>query len=409
MQFYLFAGLGIILFSALSVSRPGWALALIALSAPFNYDLGVGGVKFSICEILLAVLAVTVPFTRSRPWPGPVFASAMVYLGICASSVVMHNRPAGLTSLIQMMVYLILAVYVGKRVPKSPIHVTRCFHGLLAAGAFLGISIVLTRSWDIYDLNKNALGTVFSASFLAAFILWEQKRRAGVLATWYFAALTVSLAGLLLCASRGAWMGTVGALLGLLLYQRRFSLAVRILLLAVVFIPLFWKLLPEERKTFAMELGKESHNVVARLESIDYAMAHFKSNLFFGDGVGLRKEYDATNLVMIVLAETGLLGMVCFTVLIIAVFLHFAKCMRYTVYLPPQAQALVAVCVCVFVTRLIHGMVDHYWGRGMLALSWLSVGLAGALQEMGRLAAHAEEETEPEGDEFVAQADQTAA
>lgn len=405
---YLFGALGIILFFALSVSRPGWALALIALSAPFTYDIGAGGVKFSICEILLVVIAGSVPFTRSRPYPGPIFGPAMVYLGICAFSVIMHDRPAGLTSLIQMMVYLILAVYVGRRVPLNSAHVTKCFHGLMVAGVFLGVSILVTRSWTLYDLTKNALGTAFSPAFLAAFILWEQKRSSREHATVYFGAMALCLAGLLLCASRGAWLGTLTALFGLLLYQRRFLLAVRVLLLGAILVPLFWTLLPEDRKEFAKELGSESHNVVARLESIDYAMEHFKNNVIFGDGVGLRKEYDATNLVMIVLAETGLLGITSFAILIMAVFLHFRRGMQWTAYLDPQAKALVAVCLCIFVTRLVHGMVDHYWGRGMLALSWLSVGFAGALQEMGRLAAHEEMEAEVEGG-FVAEADQTVA
>src|SRR6185437_15455891 len=111
-----------------------------------------------------------------------------------------------------------------------------------------------------------------------------------------------------------------------------------------------------------------------RYESIEFAREKFLSSPVFGVGVGLRKEFDATNVLWIALAETGMLGAIAFTAIQGSVGLMMARMRRTLSPADPRFTFAVLGGALVF-GRLAHGMFDHYWSRGALMAAWAAVGM----------------------------------
>ena len=83
---------------------------------------------------------------------------------------------------------------------------------------------------------------------------------------------------------------------------------------------------------------------------------------------------DATNLVMVTLAEGGILGFVLF---IVALGTYFVIVVRIIRRIPPSDPrfVIVAASCAVMVSRLGHAQFDHYWVRGASTIAWASVGM----------------------------------
>ena len=69
---------------------------------------------------------------------------------------------------------------------------------------------------------------------------------------------------------------------------------------------------PKKKRESAANFDTSSDNIHLRLATIDSAWKVFRENPIQGVGVGLRKEVDATNVILIVLGETGLPGLCAF-------------------------------------------------------------------------------------------------
>jgi len=133
--------------------------------------------------------------------------------------------------------------------------------------------------------------------------------------------------------------------------------------------------LPEQAKESATTIGTGKFTSLnARLESIDYAYSIFARSPMLGGGVGIRKQYDATNLVMSTLAETGIAGIVTFS----SIYIVFGAAVwkaRSRVSLTGPLLPLVTTGAALVVCELLHGMVDHFWSRGCLP-AWAGMGMA---------------------------------
>jgi hypothetical protein len=99
--------------------------------------------------------------------------------------------------------------------------------------------------------------------------------------------------------------------------------------------------------------------------------------------VGLRKEYDATNVFLLTLAETGVVGMAAFLYLHIAMALMVWRARRFA---PRDDMLFTALALggALVLSKFIHGMVDHYWSRGALMIAWASAGMATHAWFVGR-------------------------
>jgi len=396
---YLAAVLYAVVFWMVTFKRPGVGLALIFALAPFQNDLSGGGpVKFSIAEINL-LLTIPVLLLRARRMViGPVALAVVLYFGVCAATAALHWRATTLVCFVQMALYLLVAVALFASLPRDAADYQLALHGLVAVGLFLSAVMVITRSNFVLGLHKNGVGASLSCALIVALELWfaaEPGRRR----RWLAAALGVLGAGLLISLSRGAWLGALCGVATLLALRRQFGLFLRAGIVLIPVIAVAWNFLPKESRETATGFDQSRRNIKARYESVEIARRYFDENPLLGAGVGLRKEYDATNLVWLTLAETGVLG-VCGLLLIHVVFLRMVWRAQKIVAREDELFTLLALGAALVVSRLAHGLVDHYWSRGAIMIAWAAAGMATfAYWEVKRRLAEGEDEDEEDAEE----------
>jgi hypothetical protein len=226
----------------------------------------------------------------------------------------------------------------------------------------------------VFGLHKNGIGGTLAATFVVATELWfaakTRKRK-----IWLSFALMIMAAALLFILSRGAWMAAIAGVLVIVSLRRQFKMLLKVGLLLVPMIAVFWYFLPQEKKDYALGFGADRYNIQLRYESIDKALGWFHASPVYGLGVGLRKEYDATNVVLLTLAETGVIGLGTF-VLIHIVFVGTIWKTQARLYRDEPMYSLCAVGAALVLGLFVHGVVDHYWSRGVPMLAWGAAGMA---------------------------------
>ena len=230
------------------------------------------------------------------------------------------------------------------------------------------------RTSSVFGLNKNGIGGSLAVAFVIAFELClgsqDKKRR------FYTVMCCLLGFGCFATLSRGAWVtATVGALI-LLTMRGRIGLMFKTVAILAPLIAVGWLLLPQESREYATGFSAEkNYNIKLRYDSIDFAWGRFLANPIPGDGIGLRKDYDATNVVLMTLAETGVPGLLTFLLLHLTIAV-----MVWTAYRRAPAQSfsasILAISLALVVGKFTHGLVDHYWSRGSLTMVWASVGMA---------------------------------
>ena len=377
-MFYAFLGLYSILFWALGVFRPSIALALICGSIFFQQDLSGGGaVKFSIAElnILLSVPLAFICQRKLRGFPG--MAPVCIYLAICIISSLSTWRTTTTVSVVQMFIYIAVVPIVFASLITSSDQCRKALDAVLIVATPLALLPVVLGSNYVVGLHKNGLGGTLCAALLIAveLLLHEPSRRK----TWIYAmsAGCISL-GLLGTLSRGAWIGTISGLAVLAIWRRQSKRLIQAFLCILPILAFFWWKLPAESRQYATNLSKETWNVQARLNTIDLLLEQFRSSRVWGVGVGLRKEYDSTDIALSTLAETGIVGVLSFAAIYVTVFVRLWRARRW---LPQEdlTASIAALAVALNVAKLTHGMVDHFWTRGSITLAWGFVGMTAAL------------------------------
>jgi O-antigen ligase len=159
--------------------------------------------------------------------------------------------------------------------------------------------------------------------------------------------------------------------------RKQYAMIARASLLLIPCVAIAWFLLPDETKDYAVGFDSSRWNVKARYESAEFALQNFRSSPLFGRGVGLRKEFDATNIVLTVLAETGIAGLVAFALIHLTALAGLWRTAARLGTLHPYFS-LAALGSALLLARLLHGLVDHYWSRGAVTPAWCAVGMANA-------------------------------
>jgi hypothetical protein len=95
----------------------------------------------------------------------------------------------------------------------------------------------------------------------------------------------------------------------------------------------------------------------------------------YGVGIGLRKRYDATNIIMLKLAETGVLGLLAFLAMHAVFFLLLFRAQRHLSRTDPLFSAL-TIGGALVLYKFGHGCVDHYWSRGALMCACAGAGMS---------------------------------
>ncbi len=362
---------------------PGVALALIFGLAPFQNDLsgGVGGVKFSVSEIhLVLTLPILVAMLlrgekRLKGWP--FLAACGAYFAVClASGFVMWRGGSALTSIFQMTLFFFVLIPVFSIVARKPKDLMPALWALLFVSAFLASVILVTRSQYVFGIHKNGIGGSLSCAVLVAFELWFHYRTRESWHKWAIMALMVVIAGgLLFTVSRGAWIGAIAGVIFITAMRRQFSLLGRLALVMVPVLVIGWLALPPETRDYAFDFSPKLGNIEARVSNQDTALAFFEGSPILGAGVGLRKEYDATQIVLFTLAETGVLGLLTFAYVFVAFFTMVWRTQNRLAR-GEFAYSLLAIGGALMLARLSHSMVDHYWARGPTMMGWAAAGMA---------------------------------
>lgn len=373
---YFAGALYVLIFLIVCYQVPKLALVLIVALAPFNKDLSADGpLHFSLGEINLLLTTVVFLLRGRRILLGPLALPVAAYMGAGILSSALSWRDTSLISLVQMTIYLVLAVVVFTSFVSDARDFRLALKALIVTGLVFACAAIQAGGFGyVFGLHKNAVGASLACCVIVAAELWFSSTNARS-RTILACCLLVLVAGLFMSLSRGAWLCAAFGLFILLALRREFGLLLRLCLVMIPVVGLCWAFLPDKGKNYTTDYSMENYNIKARFESIAISQANFNKDRLLGVGVGFRKEYDATNVVWLTLAETGVLG------LIALLWLHFAllrmvwKTQRHLSHKDPlfSAAALGAALVS---GKFIHGLVDHYWSRGSLLITWAAAGMA---------------------------------
>jgi hypothetical protein len=368
-------GIGyVLLFWVVSFRAPCVPLALIFGLAPFQNDVsGLGWLHFSLSEVHLLL---SIPLLVARGWRGHLgWMTPALWGGLIVTVLlsVPNWRDTSTVSLIQMALYWIGAVAVFSGLPQQQEDLRMSWRLLVFVASLLATSALATRSSYFWGLNKNGVGASLACGLIVALECWagagRKERRL------YMVALPLIAGGLVIVLSRGAWIAAAAGAGFLLAWRGQYRRLVALGVLTIPVVALVWSVLPAESREYAVGFDQSRYNIKARTLNTDWALEQWRSSPWLGVGAGLRKEYDATNLVWLTLAETGPFGLA-------ALVLVHAWCV-FGMWRQRRDRARwegkpspVALAGALVLSKFVHGLVDHYWSRGAIMVAWAAVGMA---------------------------------
>ncbi len=362
----------VLIFWMVSLWVPWLPLVLVFGLAPFQNDVsGFGGLHFSLSEVHLLL---AVPLLVLRGWRGSVgWMSSMLWGGLLLTFLltVPSWRDNSAVSLIQMGLYWIAAVAVFEQFPRQMRDVQLVLHALIAVGVLLAVGALVYRASYFWGLNKNGVGASLASALIVSVECWSA---ASARSRWrYLAAVILTAAGLTLVLSRGAWIAAGVGIGFLLAWRGQYRRLLQLSVLMIPVIALVWALLPETSREYATSFDPNRYNIKARALNTEWAIEQWKGSPLLGVGTGLRKEFDATNVLWLTLAETGPLGLLAF--LSVHIRLVGGVWMRRHMARKGESSAL-ALAGALVLGKFVHGLVDHYWSRGAIMIAWAAVGMA---------------------------------
>lgn len=359
---------------------PAIGLVLVVAAVPFQQDLALtSAVKFSLAEVNLA-LAAFVMFMKLVSGGHPIRLSSLqipvlIYILVClVSGLVNWRGGVAITSLVQMFMFLTVSVTVFASLVDRVEEFKPALNTFIVIGVCLGLLQIITRDPYVLGLHKNGAGATLASAFVVATEFWFSETDSGKRRRLLVALALIGV-GMFFYLSRGAWMAAFVGVLTIAALRHQWQLLSRFAIYSIPIVIACWFLLGEEQKSYVFGFETERWNVKHRLNNAEFAWDHFQKNVLLGDGVGLRKQHDATNVILFTLAETGVLGLIAFS----AIHIVFLRQLWVTQKVLDRTDPLyspVAIAGALVLGRLTHGMVDHYWSRGVLTLAWGAAGMA---------------------------------
>lgn len=359
-------------------TRPQIALTGIIAVTPFVEDLSGGlPIRFSLAEVhlLLAFVVYIVKgaLTRSIKFLGPLTVPVAVYLAVLTwTSIRSGLQEEDIKALVQTFVTCGVTVAVFTNMTPNPESMVRSFIWLPIFCLPIAVLEIVTGSFNVFGLHKNAIGGSMSAGFIIAANLWFAQDK--VKGNHYLIWLVLLIgSGLLISLSRGAWIGTVVGMTVSGLLWGRIALVTRTLLVAVPVLLVLWFLMPSEKREYATGFEAKRENIRIRMKTQENLLEIISKEPIFGVGIGLRKEVDATNFLLVALAESGVIGLIAtfgvFGIVFMVGYRVSRSDTRPTFVLCGVLAAGLLSC------KIGHGMVDHFWGRGSGTVVWSSIGV----------------------------------
>lgn len=371
-----------VVFTVLVWHRIDIALGLVLVLAPWVQDVSGGGgaAKFSAAELhiflIATVMVVRASLDRKLITIGRLTAPVVLYMALMGVSSYQGGiEREDIIALFQTGIFCFVLpyLYLDRRLsPKSQRNI------LLAAACstvVLGIfQIVAGPKAFALGIHKNNMGQGMAAGLAIWMCSWFD-RFTGWWSKLVLPALAIVTVALVFTLSRGAWVGAGCALVALAVMYGRLQLLLRAALVIVPLVGVMWTYLPKEDQQYATSFDREKYdNIDVRYNNFERTVTLIAKSPIIGNGISIRKQVDATNLVMVTLAEGGVLGFVLFLVPLGVYFKLVATLLRKI----PQSDPLffvVSVSSAVMISRLGHAQFDHYWVRGASTIAWASVGL----------------------------------
>jgi O-antigen ligase len=231
---------------------------------------------------------------------------------------------------------------------------------------------ILTGSFNVFGLHKNSIGGSLAVALIISVNLWYAKL------TTFSPKLMVALlicmsCGLLISLSRGAWIGTVLGLVMSGLVWGRLRLVMRAVIIGLPILLVLWFLMPSEKREYAAGFQSDRWNIKMRLQTQASLQRTIENEPLFGVGIGLRKQVDATNFVLVTMAESGIMGLLAFSYIVVTITIIAFQTKRLCD--GGIELTIVAIAIGGLTCKLGHGMVDHFWGRGNGTVVWSMIGL----------------------------------
>jgi hypothetical protein len=213
-----------------------------------------------------------------------------------------------------------------------------------------------------FGLNKNYAGSLLSSALLASFAF----RPAAARVAWLVRlGQLLMFVGLLATQSRGALTALAVGVLVFSLLTRRYRIPV--LFACVVAIPILLSNIDADLLRDPVTGSVATHVHVA-----SQALAAWQRTPLLGNGLRFFEAptssllYDPHNVILLTLAESGVIGLVGLATLLMITSLQLSQ----------SRAPLFMAALALLVARFTHGMVDIYWVHGSQEIPWLVVGLA---------------------------------
>ena len=424
--------LGLIAGVAIVVNTDVGLLAIIAVVylLPFGVmPLPIGSVRLTFLDITLTVLlAVWLIRMLTKPeFPlitGPFDLPIFAFIGLAAVSYILGVNSASneIFRFFLKTINSILIFWTVLNVVRSFDSLRLATRGIILAGGGAGLIATvlhimpdataesLLNALRIFNYPtgdvlrfiaeteiERAIGTAIDPNILGGMLmlsvpliftqLLSPERVLSKRTLWIVAAAVGT--GLLLSYSRGAWLGSMGALvaLGSIRYRKLWLLFVPLAILVLI--------LPQGEIAIDRLLqGIQGQDLATqmRIGEFNDSVRLIERYPFFGVGFGNAPDIDlfrgraaAANLYLIVAQQMGLVGLAAFLTIALAFFVHVWR-NRFGSDQPGR-QALQLGYAASIGAALLAGFVDHYFFNldfpHTIALFWLFVGLATVTTRLG--------------------------
>lgn len=315
---------------------------------------------------------------------------ALIFIGICAVSFVLNRHAMGKDLLtyaaggfrvVQIVGLLPLLFGVASwdrstlRVMWSGYLISAFVFGETVAAMYLnGLGKV-----PIFGVHKNAVGLIVLTGVLIALVSrWSSKMEQLVPPRLGNLVLIVGMPALAASSSRGSLLCFLLALLVLSVWFRQWKLPVALVVVLGISLLAATKIQPVTTQGADISVSLEDHSVQARFAQLRNSWDRFLQSPLWGDGLRARKDTTPHNLEILLLAETGVLGLIAFGGVLtsqFALFRHAAKTLPRDAIMRGTLGAL-AICA---VALLTHAQFDPFWRRGPLFLLSAGMGIVCSL------------------------------
>ena len=375
-----------IAFMVLTWHRLDIALALILVLAPWVQDVSGGGfAKFSLAELHIFMVAIVQlsqsVLSRRILSIGKMTGPMLLYMTLMGVSAYQGGiEREDIIALFQTGIFCFILPfmftdrYLTPKVQRNILLAAAC--STIVLGIF---QIIAGPKAFALGIHKNNMGQGMAAGLSIWLCAWFDSSKG-----WWrkvvIPAIAIVTIALVFTLSRGAWVGAACALIVLSFVYGRLQLLFKASLVIVPLVAVMWTFLPKQDQEYASSFDRQKYdNIDVRYSNFERTVALIKSSPFIGHGISIRKQLDATNLVMATLAEGGILGFVLFVTALGTYFVIVVRLVRRIPQSDPRFIIVAASCA-VMVSRLGHAQFDHYWVRGASTIAWASVGMVLAVE-----------------------------